>query len=143
MKKGIAFIVAILFIITGGTALAASYKPAKLPDAPADYQKKKNPLKSKKKIVKDGGKIYKRKCKKCHGEAGDGQGSAAGDLGYAPTAFSKPGYLKGRSDGQLFFIIEKGSAGTDMEAMGKGTAVNLSEEEIWKVITFMRKEFTK
>lgn len=127
-----------------GTAIAG--EDHKIATAPADYLEMENPndvddvddgfLKSAK-------KIYKRKCKKCHGKAGDGKGSAADDMEIKPTAFNEADYLEKRKDGQLFWIMIKGSEGTDMEPFGPGSDVNLSEEEIWKVITYMRKEFTK
>ena len=141
--KLVAAVVAGIFLLVGSIAMAG-YKPPKLPDAPAEYQKMKNPYKpKKKKIVEAGEKWYKRKCKKCHGMEGDGKGSAAEDNAYESTAFSKPGYLKTRSDGQLFFMIKKGSKGTDMEAFGEGSETNIGDDDIWKIITFMRKEFTK
>ena len=138
-----AALTASFFLLTASMAMAG-FKPPKLPDAPPEYQKMKNPYKPKKKsIVKDGEKWYKRKCKKCHGEEGDGKGSAAEDNAYESTDFTKPGYLKSRSDGQLFFMIKAGSKGTDMEAFGEGSETNISDDDIWKIITFMRKEFTK
>jgi len=143
MKKIMALFVAGVFLVTAAAAMAG-FKPPKLPDAPAEYQKMKNPYKpKKKKIVEAGQKWYKRKCKKCHGMKGDGKGSAAEDNSYESTAFAKKGYLKGRSDGQLFFIIKEGSKDTDMETFGEGSDANISDDDIWKIITFMRKEFTK
>ena len=96
-----------------------------------------------KKFLKKAGKIYKRKCKKCHGSDGDGQGSAAADISDPkPTAFNIEGYMEGKKDGQLFWIIKEGSKDTEMNAFGPGSDVNLSEDEIWRVITFMRATFT-
>lgn len=113
------------------------------PTAPKDYLDMKNPLKENKDVLEKGGKVYEKKCKKCHGEKGDGKGSGADKLEIKPVAFNKPGYLKGRADGQLFFITEKGSANTDMESFGPGSDTNLSKDDIWSVITYIRKTFTK
>lgn len=128
-----------VFVFTAGAAFAAEHQT---PTAPADYLSKKSPKMSKKDVEK-GEKTYKKKCKKCHGSKGDGKGSSADGLRVAPTAFNAPGYLKGRQDGQLYWIIEKGSQGTDMEAYGPGTDKNLSEKKIWQVIGYIRHEFTK
>ncbi|MDH5718689.1 MAG: c-type cytochrome [Spirochaetia bacterium] len=122
---------------------SAKYKPAKLPEAPSEYQKKKNPFEGNEQAIAKGKITFEKKCKKCHGEKGDGKGEKADVLGYKPIAFSEPGYLKTRSDGQLFFIIENGSPDTDMDAYGKGTSTNLDEEKIWEIISYFRKEFTK
>ena len=131
-------VVAGAFLLSTGPVLAGTHKT---PEAPADYQSKKAP-KAKKKALKKGKKYYGKKCKKCHGSKGDGKGSSADDLKIPATAFNAPGYMKGKSDGQLFWITEKGSKGTDMESFGPGSDVNLSEKKIWMIINYMRKEFT-
>jgi mono/diheme cytochrome c family protein len=127
-------------ILVAGSAAAAEHKT---PDAPQNYLAMKNPLKDTKAVVESGAKIYEKKCKKCHGDNGDGKGSASGELTIKPASFSKPGYLKGRADGQLFFILEKGSPDTDMDDFGPGSATNLSKDELWSVVAYIRKTFTK
>ena len=138
-KKVLVAVVAGAFLLTAGPVFAGEHKT---PEAPADYQSKKAP-KASKKDLKSGEKTYDGKCKKCHGSTGDGKGSSADGLKVAPTAFNAPGYMKSKSDGQLYWITEKGSKGTDMEAFGPGTDKNLSEKKIWQVISYMREEFTK
>lgn len=140
MKSKVLAIVAGISVMASMSVLAADHKT---PTAPKDYLDMKNPLKETKDVVEKGQKVYERKCKKCHGEKGDGKGSAADKLEIKPLAFSAPGYLKGRSDGQLFFITEKGSANTDMEAFGPGSETNLSKDDMWSVIAYIRKTFTK
>lgn len=114
-----------------------------VPTAPKNYLDMKSPLKEKKDVLERGEKVYERKCKKCHGAKGDGQGEASEKLTIKPASFSAPGYLKGRSDGQLFFITEKGSPNTDMEAFGPGSETSLSKDDIWSVIAYIRKNFSK
>lgn len=138
--KGVIAVVAGIGLMASASVMAADHK---IPDAPKDYQAMKNPLKDAKAVVDRGQQVYERKCKKCHGDKGDGKGSAADKLETKPASFVAPGYLKGRSDGQLFFITEKGSANTDMEAFGPGSETNLSKDDIWSVIAYMRKNFTK
>ncbi|MBF0194123.1 MAG: cytochrome c [Magnetococcales bacterium] len=118
-----------------------------IPTAPAEFLEMENPYDPEdveRKFLKKAGKIYKRKCKKCHGADGDGQGSAAADIqDPKPTAFNVSGYMEDKQDGQLFWIIRDGSPDTEMNNFGPGSDVNLSEDEIWRVITFMRSAFTK
>lgn len=138
-----------IFSIVIGTAFLLSSTAVnagehKTPTAPADYLAKTNPysVDDMDEFEKAAEKIYKRKCKKCHGKEGDGKGSGAEDMDPMPTAFKSPGYLKAKKDGQLFWIIENGSDGTEMNGFGPGSETNLSEEEIWKVITNMRSKYT-
>lgn len=124
----------------------AQAEERKIPTAPADFLAKTNPTKveeADEDMLKAGGKIYAKKCAKCHGETGDGKGSAAAELVIKPTAFSVPGYLAGRKDGQLFWITLNGSTGTEMKGFGPGSEQNFTEEEIWQVTTYMRSAFTK
>ncbi len=116
------------------------------PTAPADWLTKENVFSEDdidKAFLKKAKKLYKRKCKKCHGPKGDGKGSAAADLEIKPPVFNAAGYMADRKDGQFFWILMNGSEGTDMESYGPGTDVNLSEEQLWSLITYMRSAFTK
>ena len=117
------------------------------PTAPAEFLAMENPYDPEdvdKKFLKKAKKIYKRKCKKCHGTEGDGQGSAAQDIkAPKPTSFIEAGYMESRQDGQLFWITRDGSPDTEMGKFGPGSEVNLSEDEIWRVITYMRSAFTR
>lgn len=136
----------VLSIIVGIGILAtvpAAAQEHQVPTAPKDYLDMKNPLKESKAVLEKGEKVYEKKCKKCHGEKGDGKGSAAEGFKIAPTAFSAPGLLKEKKDGQLFFITEQGSPNTDMEGFGPGSDTNLSKDDIWSVILHIRKKFTK
>ena len=142
IRSVLAFVIGIILVATT-TVHAADRKIA---TAPPEFLKMTNPNDVDdvdKKFLKKAKKLYKRKCKKCHGSKGDGKGSAADDMEIKPTAFSKAGYLKSRKDGQLFWILKNGSKDSEMEAFGPGTDANLSEEEMWSVITYMRSNFTK
>jgi len=140
MKKTLIAVIAGMGILAAGSVAAAEHKT---PVAPKDYLAMKNPLKDSKDVIENGAKIYEKKCKKCHGEKGDGKGSASDKLELKPVSFSTPGFLKGRADGQLYFIAEKGSPDTDMDDFGPGSTANLSKDELWGVIAYIRKTFTK
>lgn len=139
MKRVMA-VVAGVSLLASVSVLASDHK---IPDAPKDYLGMKSPLKESKAVLERGQQVYERKCKKCHGDKGDGKGSAADKLETKPVSFVAPGYLKGRADGQLFFITEKGSPNTDMEAFGPGSETNLSKDDMWSVVAYIRKTFTK
>jgi len=140
MKTSILAMVVGIGVMVAVPVLAADHS---VPTAPKDYLDMKSPLKEKKEVIERGEKVYERKCKKCHGAKGDGKGEASDKLVIKPAAFNAPGYLKGRADGQLFFITEKGSPNTDMEAFGPGTETSLSKDDMWSVIAYIRKNFTK
>ncbi|MBI4986384.1 MAG: cytochrome c [Rhodocyclales bacterium] len=117
--------------------------PHSVPTAPKDYLAMKSPLKETADVVEKGQQIYERKCKKCHGTKGDGKGNSAGGMEFPPSAFNAPGFLKGKQDGQLYFTTEKGSPDTDMDAFGPGSEAGLAKDDIWSVIAYIRKAFSK
>lgn len=143
MKTSIALacIAGILFL-TVAWADGEAERP--VPSAPAEFLAMENPYDVDDvddDFLKSSKKIYKRKCKQCHGSDGDGQGSAAEYLSTRPTAFTEFGYFEERSDGQLYWIVLQGSEGTEMAAFGPGTDANLSEDDVWKLVTYLRSSF--
>ena len=115
------------------------------PVAPQEYLDMENPIDEDDVddvFLKKVKRTYKSKCSKCHGMEGDGEGSASEDIVIKPTAFNVPGYMEEKSDGQLFWIMELGSEGTEMEAFGPDSDAGLSEEKLWELISYMRARFT-
>lgn len=127
----------------GGEASGGEHQ---IPEAPAEFLEMTNPIDYEtvdEAFLKQVGKLYERKCSKCHGENGDGNGSKAEFFIIKPAAFSAPGYLAQRKDGQLFWIAMNGSEGTEMESVGPYSDVGLSEEKIWQLIAYIRRTFTR
>ncbi|PIQ96020.1 MAG: cytochrome C [Nitrospinae bacterium CG11_big_fil_rev_8_21_14_0_20_56_8] len=112
------------------------------PQAPKNFLAHKNPLKPTKKNLEEGRKLYyqERKelgCVQCHGEKGDGQGKMAPGLVPPPQNFSCAPAMNKIKDGQMFWIIQNGSAGTGMY-----TYAYLKDKEIWQLILYIR-QFSK
>lgn len=141
--------VRLAFLVLGGALLACAANAAekhRTPTAPPEFLALENPIGKDamdKKFLKKTARLYKRKCKSCHGIGGDGKGSKAETIEIKPAAFSKPGFLAGRKDGQLYWIIMNGSEGTEMEPKGPKTRANLSEREVWSLIAYIRHAYTR
>lgn len=132
----------ILFAVTA----AAGEEQHRIPDAPPEYLNMANPIDYEsldEDFIEKIGKLYKRKCSKCHGENGDGKGSKAEFFVIMPAAFSAPGYLANRKDGQLFWIMMHGSEGTEMQPVGPDSDMGLSEEKVWQLVAYIRRTFTR
>lgn len=140
---------ALAALLLGGMAAIAPAVLAqehRIPTAPAEFQALENPIPAAEmddKFMKKAARLYKNKCRGCHGEEGDGKGPKAETIQIKPAAFASPGYMAGRKDGQLFWIIMYGSPGTEMEPRGPGTRENLDEREIWSLIAYIRHAFTR
>lgn len=115
----------------------------KTPTAPEEYLAMKNPFKADKAVLEEGKAMYEKKCgKKCHGNTGDAKGTATADMEIKPKPFTDKEYMSKRSDGQLFWMIDKGSNNTDMDPFGPESDNKLTKDVMWKLVTYIR-QFAK
>lgn len=110
----------------------------KTPRAPNKIYKQINPLEATAENISAGKNIYQKgakplACFQCHGTNGDGNGKMARGMKPNPRDFSCKAMMKDIPDGQLFWVIKKGSKGTGM--MGFKT---LTDEQIWQVVSYVR-----
>lgn len=97
----------------------------------------KNPVAKTPENIAKGKAIFEGKgtCFNCHGLQGDGNGPAGAILNPSPRNFTNPKFHKNRTDGEMFWVIKNGSAGTAMVPL-IGTAI--TEDEAWHVILYER-----
>jgi mono/diheme cytochrome c family protein len=122
----------------GAGPLGVCPQPRKTPNAPADFRMMVNPLPASKANVNAGKKLFQETaqplaCKQCHGEQGDGRGPLGGGLIPVPRNFTCGQTMNDISDGQLFWVIKKGSPGTGMMAFA-----GLPDEQVWQLIQYIR-----
>lgn len=110
--------------------------------APAKILKMKNPLPPDAANIKAGGDLYHRQakpiaCEVCHGIKGDGEGDP--DFASTPPArnFTCKKTMSDLRDGQLFWVIKKGSKNTSMFNFS-----DLSDDQVWQLVHYIR-QFTK
>jgi mono/diheme cytochrome c family protein len=73
----------------------------------------------------------------CHGASGDGKGDVAVESKFTMKNWTDPTALKDMTDGELFYIIQKGK-GDNMPGEGD----RLKPEEVWTMVTVV-KSFAK
>jgi mono/diheme cytochrome c family protein len=113
----------------------ASPKPAAsspISSIPVEAAKRENPVKPSEESLARGKKQYGYDCVMCHGKNGDGKGDVAADMKLSMNDETNPSVLKDRSDGELFYIIQKGKDQMPPE----GTRVK--EETIWDMVNYIR-----
>jgi mono/diheme cytochrome c family protein len=110
--------------------------------APAKFLKMNNPLPPDAANLEAGADLFHKKakpiaCKVCHGVKGDGTGDA--DFASTPPAriFTCKKTMEALPDGQLFWIIKKGSKNTSMFSFA-----SLSDDQVWQLIHYIR-QFAK
>ena len=123
---------------TAGGPLGVCPQPRNTKKAPAEFLTLSNPLPTSKAHINAGKKLFQETaqplaCKQCHGEKGDGRGPLGGGLVPPPRNFTCGQTMNSLPDGQLFWIIKKGSTGTGMMSFA-----GLPDEQVWQLIQYVR-----
>ena len=99
--------------------------------AAAAERQKKNPVAVNASSISAGQKVYLKRCAACHGNAGNGDGPDAVDLGIHPAKLSNPA-VREQTDGELFWKVTVGKK--PMPGYGS----RLSATDRWSVINYLR-----
>jgi len=103
-----------------------------VPAIPADAVAMTNPVKSTPESMAHAKKIYGYDCAVCHGDNGKGKGELAVQMKLSTKDWSGPGALKGKTDGELFYIIRNGQG--QMPAEGE----RAKPEDVWSMVEMVR-----
>jgi mono/diheme cytochrome c family protein len=103
-------------------------------DKLAEARSLTNPLLDSPQIIEQGKALYEGKgtCFNCHGTDGRGNGPAATGLNPSPRNFHHHGFWRHRTEGEIFWVVKHGIAGTAMIPF----AGTLTDEEIWAIIQY-------
>ncbi len=138
MSKPLLLFASLLLTAFGSSCVQAqdAAKPPAPPTAefkiPAQATSQVNPFKPTAESRAHARKVYGYECAVCHGEAGDGAGEMATHMKTKLPDFRDPSSLKGRSDGDLFYIIQNGKG--EMEGEGQ----RLKPEDTWNLVNYIR-----
>ncbi|MBA5872454.1 MAG: c-type cytochrome [Nitrospira sp. CR2.1] len=134
---GVCAAVTLLSVAVVGAEEKDPLKPRVAPDQMADAKAMKNPVASTPESIAKGKALYEGKgtCFNCHGKEGKGDGPAGAILNPSPRNFTNCKFHKKRKDGELFWVIKNGSAGTGMVSL---IPAAITEEEAWTIINYER-----
>lgn len=110
----------------------AAQKPPSYAVIPAEAARQPNPVKPSPESIARAKKWWTMDCAMCHGANGDGKGDVAKDMKLQIANFTNPDTLKGRTDGELFYIIKNGHE--DMPPEGP----RVKTEENWDLVNYVR-----
>jgi mono/diheme cytochrome c family protein len=121
-----------LFLLGVAPFLQDSAQPAAPFKVPAELAGKTNPVKPTPDSIVHAKKVWGYDCAICHGETGDGNGELAKDMKTPLKDYRNPDSLKDISDGELFYIIQKGKD----QMPGEGDRAK--PDDIWNLVTVVR-----
>jgi mono/diheme cytochrome c family protein len=98
---------------------------------PADLMGKTNPVKPTPEGLAHAKKMYGYDCAICHGANGDGKGEIASSIKTPMKDFADPS-VQAKSDGELFYIIQKGKG--EMPAEGDRG----KPDDMWNMVSYVR-----
>ncbi|HUG57061.1 MAG TPA: c-type cytochrome [Candidimonas sp.] len=100
------------------------------------YASKENPLQPNVQTIESGKNLFEQNCARCNGAAGRGDGPDGKNLVPPPANIAAISKMPMATDGYLYWTITEGGVplGTGMPPFGTA----LKEEDIWKIITYLR-----
>ena len=119
-----------LLLLFAAVSVAQDSAPFKVPD---DLMGKSNPVKPTPEGTAHAKKMWGYDCSMCHGANGDGKGDIASSMKTKMKDYTDPAALAGVSDGELFYIIQKGK-GAEMPPEGD----RAKPDDIWNMVTLVR-----
>ena len=143
MKKSVW--VALIVLIVGALALSAcgggggNGEGAERQDPPAEYAGMTNPFEGDAEAVTAGQSLYATNCAGCHGDNGGGDGPAAASLDPKPANLAN---TVAQTDPQYsHWVISEGGAAAGISSSMPAFKGSLSDEDIWRIVTFMEESF--
>ena len=107
---------------------------------PGAFKGKTNPLKGGSDVLAKGKALYAKRCLKCHGAGGKGDGEEGGYYDPPPSDLTALTGWSGYTDAYIYWSIAEGTEGigkTGMPAL-KG---KLSSGDLWAIVGYVRKAF--
>lgn len=103
---------------------------------PPNYAGMTNPLDGDVAAAEAGRTLYADNCVECHGDNGRGDGVEAAELNPAPADFHD--HTLDHADDYLYWRIAEGGNGEPIQSEMPGWKTQLTETQIWQLITHMR-----
>jgi len=113
----------------------ATMRAARRWATPSDIKSQRNPVEATAESLTAGLEHWADHCAMCHSNDGSGETTIGRSL-YPPAPDMRKPATQGMSDGELFYVIERGIPLTGMPAWGTGTPDG--ERSSWELVLFIR-----
>jgi mono/diheme cytochrome c family protein len=103
-------------------------------EIPAGAAQEKSPIPESPENLDKGKKVYNSKCKRCHGDAGKGDGPDA-EPDESPEDLSDASRAARNPDGVMFYKVRNGRKSPKMPAF---KSEGLSKDDVWLVVQYAK-----
>jgi mono/diheme cytochrome c family protein len=148
MSIGRSVLTAAALIFIGGFSLSArqttspaatttAQTPAPRPGGwtlPPTADEEKNPFAGDEKAMAAGKELFNKKCQRCHGPGGKGDGPDADPDSMQDMDLTNPRRAARNSDGVVFYKIWNGRAKPKMPAQKD----EMTKDQVWQVVSFVQ-----
>jgi mono/diheme cytochrome c family protein len=110
-------------------------------DPPADYANATNPFDGNADAVTQGKEVYTSNCATCHGDNADGTGAAGAALDPKPANLQTT--VKETNPAYMHWVVSEGGQAAGLSASMVSYKGILSDDEIWKVVTYLNATYKK
>jgi mono/diheme cytochrome c family protein len=101
---------------------------------PAGAAQEPNPLTSSPEVLAKGKELFEKRCQKCHGKTGKGDGPDA-DPDEPPDDLTDASRASRNPDGVMFYKVWNGRKSPKMPSF---KTEGLSKDEVWTVVTYAK-----
>lgn len=135
MLKCVVILPALFLIGAVPLLMRSSFAPAQAAPfkVPPEIASQTNPVKPTPEGLAKAKKFWGYDCAMCHGANGDGKGDMAVESKFTMKDYRDPAALKDMTDGELFYIIQKGK-GDNMPPEGD----RQKPDDIWSMVVLVR-----
>lgn len=132
--KRVMFLLAAALALGGMLPAQQGGQPPPAPEfkIPPEAVKRENPVKPTDSSVAQGKSLFRTQCAMCHGATGDGKGDLAVSMELKMKDYRNAAALKDMTDGELFYILEKGKGSMP------GEEGRMKPNQMWNMINFIR-----
>lgn len=128
---------AVVLSACGGGAAPARERQS----PPADYASLTNPFEGQADAASAGQALYTTNCASCHGDDAAGNGPAGASLDPKPANLQAT--AKETSPAYQHWVLSEGGAAAGMSASMPAFKGALSDEDIWKIVTYIDVTYKK
>jgi len=124
LSRMLTFVLSVLALFASTTDVLVHAQGTSFHGAPAAAQQVENPYAGQASAASAGKEVYRHRCARCHGTAGEGSGNI-------PPLASGAGQTA--PDGAIFWYITRGDANNGMPSWA-----GLPKQQRWQVVTYLK-----